>query len=133
MRIAVPTNDTYTVSAHFGRTKGFKIFEIEENKIIKSEHRTNDITGHAQGNHTEHEHGHEHGEQGSHNHSHTGIMAALDGCEVVIAGGMGKRLYDDFEKNNIKVFVTKELHIGTAVELFLKDQLDNNSDGCCTH
>ncbi len=132
MKIAVPTNDTYTVSGHFGRTKGFKIFEIEDNKIIKSEHRTNDFTGHAHGGSTEHNHEEGQG-QGSQNHSHTGIMAALDGCEVVIAGGMGKRLYDDFEKNNIKVFVTKELHIGTAVELFLKDQLDNNSDGCCTH
>lgn len=131
MKIAVPTDDNYTVAQHFGRTKGFKIFEIENNQIISTEHRTNDFTGHAQGQHHEHEH-HNHSHR-QHNNSHAGIFNALGDCKVVIAGGMGRRLYDDFVARNIEVFVTKEFHIGTAVELYLKNQLDDNPDGCCNH
>ena len=46
---------------------------------------------------------------------------------------MGRRLYDDFEKRQINVFVTKEQNIDKAVELFLNDKLDNNTEGCCNH
>ena len=46
---------------------------------------------------------------------------------------MGRRLYNDFEKNNIKVFVTKEKNIDNALKLFMNNNLENNSDECCNH
>ncbi|OQX97786.1 MAG: iron-molybdenum cofactor biosynthesis protein [Bacteroidetes bacterium 4572_128] len=124
MKIAVPSNDNKTVSAHFGRTKGFVFFEIENNEILKKSYKENKCTGHAK--HEVHEHG-------SHEHSHVGIFQALGDCKVVIAGGMGKRLYNDFQKEKIEVFVTKEKNIDKAIELFLSKKLDNNSHICCSH
>ena len=126
MKIAIPSNDNINISSHFGRTKGFVICEMDNDKIINKEYKQNTFTGHAQGLHKGDEHGHG-------NHSHNGIFNAIGDCEIVIAGGMGRRLYNDFEQNNIKVFVTKEMNIDSALNLFLNSELDNNSDECCSH
>ena len=104
MRIAIPSNDMTTVSAHFGRTKGFMIFDIENNKVTNKEYKVNTFTGHSQNKHEEHDHG-------KHKHSHETILNALNECEVVIAGGMGKRLFDDFEqKRNNSICYPRKKH-----------------------
>ena len=126
MKIAIPSNDNLNISSHFGRTKGFVICEIDNNNIVKKEFKQNTFTGHAQGLHHDNDHAHN-------NHSHHGIFNAIGDCKIVIAGGMGKRLYNDFEKNNIKVFVTKEMNIDDALKSFMNNTLENNSDDCCDH
>ena len=126
MKIAIPTNNSVNISSHFGKTKGFVICELDNGKVIKKEYKRNTFTGHAQGLHHKEGHGHA-------NHSHHGIFNAIGDCETVIAGGMGRRLYDEFEQKNIKVFVTKEKKIDNALNLFLNNELDNNSDECCNH
>ena len=134
MKIAIPSNDKQTISAHFGRTEGFVILTIEEGKVQKSEYYINDFTGHSQGLHHEHDHSHDNGHsQASIQHSHQGIFGAIGDCQVVIAGGMGRRLYTDFEQRKIKVFVTRERNIEKAVQLFLTENLDNDSEKCCDH
>ena len=125
MRIAIPTDDQQTISGHFGRTKGFMTFDIEDNKVALEAHKPNNFTGHAQGLH---DHGH-----GNHQSSHKGIFEALEGCSIVIARGMGRRLYDDFAAKNISVFITEETDIKKAVNRYLEDSLDNNPDSCCNH
>ena len=134
MKIAVPSNDGILLSAHFGRSKGFVVFETNEQEILKEEYRQNNVTGHALGLHHEHEHEHEHGhDHGEHSHSHTGILGVLADCEIVIAGGMGQRLYTDLQAANKKVYVTREENAREAVKLMLQDQLDSNPDICCKH
>jgi predicted Fe-Mo cluster-binding NifX family protein len=123
MKIAIPSNDQKTISRHFGRSAGFMIFDIEKNKVVNKEYKTNTFTGHAKGQH--HEQGH--------NHSHHGIFNALGGCQTVIAGGMGRRLYIDFEQKGMEVFVTSENDIEKALDLYIENDLDNNSDKCCDH
>ena len=126
MRIAIPTNDMTTVSSHFGRTKGFMVYDIEENKVTNFQYIINTFTGHAKNKNKDHDHG-------EHNHSHESILNTLEKCNLVIAGGMGKRLYKDFEKNGIEVFVTQEKNIQKAIELLSKGELDNNTSKCCDH
>ena len=123
MKIAIPSNDQTTIARHFGRTAGFMIFDIDKDKVLYKEYKANTFTGHAKGQHHEKEH----------NHSHHGIFNALADCKIVIAGGMGRRLYIDFEKKGMEVFVTSENDIEKALELFIKNDLDNNSDNCCNH
>lgn len=132
MKIAVPSNDGLLLSAHFGRSKGFIVFETNKQDIINEEYRPNSVTGHALGLHHEHEHGHDHN-HGEHSHSHTGILGVLADCEIVIAGGMGQRLYNDLQAANKKVYVTREENAREAVKLMLQDQLDSNPDICCKH
>ncbi len=149
MKIAIPSTDNKSVFGHFGKAKGFTICEIEDNKVVDRKHIDNTFTGHAQEkNHAKEEHheahglqydgGHEHHHhEGGHEHhgghSHEGIFKAIGDCDVVIAGGMGRRLYNEFLERNIKVFVTKETSIDRALEVFLSGDLDNNPDKCCNH
>ena len=58
----------------------------------------------------------------SHN-SHGGILGALKDCQVVISGGMGRRLYIDFEQAKKEVFISNEVIAEKAVELYLLGQL----------
>ena len=126
MKIAIPSDDQVTISRHFGRTKGFLISEVENGKVVKNVYKENTFTGHSQGLHHDKDHKHN-------NHSHQGIFNAIGDCDVVIAGGMGKRLYVDFEQKEIQVFVTKESNIDMALNLFINSNLDNDSGKCCNH
>ena len=126
MRIAIPTNDMTTVSAHFGRTKGFMVYDLEVNKVTNFQYILNTFTGHAKNKHKDHDHG-------EHQHSHETILNSLKNCDVVIAGGMGKRLLNDFDKNEIQVYVTQEKNIQKALELLTKGVLDNDTAKCCNH
>ncbi len=130
MKIVIPTNDQINISQHFGRTKGFLLVQVDDNKIISKAYKENNMTGHAQGKH--HDHHHEHHHEG-HAHSHEGIFNAIGDCDVVIAGGMGRRLYQDFAVKEIPVYVTHETNIEEAVQLLLKHQLDNDTEKCCNH
>jgi predicted Fe-Mo cluster-binding NifX family protein len=131
MKIAVPSNDGVNISAHFGRSKGFIIFETIGNQISSQKYTENSVTGHATGHHNDNDH--HHGDTGNHNHSHAGILGALSACETVIAGGMGQRLYNDLVTANKNVYVTREENAEQAVMLYLKEGLDNNPDVCCRH
>lgn len=131
MKIAIPTNDGVRISAHFGRSKAFKIIEIEDGKVINQDLKPNNFTGHAQGQHHNHDHNHDDHEHQA--HSHAGIFAALGNCKTVIAKGMGKRLFDEFEAAQMEIFITKEDLVENAVQAYINQTLDNNPDACCTH
>jgi predicted Fe-Mo cluster-binding NifX family protein len=128
MRIAIPTDDKTTICPHFGRTSGFMIFKIENRKVVDSEYRPNTFTGHVRGNHQDHHHNPE-GQQ----RSHTGIYQALGDCQIVIAKGMGRRLYNDFEEWKLQVFITRENEIETAIQSFLNNTLDSDIEQLCQH
>ncbi len=130
MKIAIPSADGKTIFPHFGRTQGFAILEIEDKTIKNRELVQNNFTGHAMGQHQGH--GHSHGE-GHGGHSHSGILEALNDCPVVIACGMGRRLYDDLTSAGKEVFITRETDIDRAVEAYLGGSLDHDPDRSCEH
>lgn len=125
MRIAIPTNDMTTVSAHFGRSKGFMVYDLNNTQVINFQYIINTFTHHAKNKNKEHNHGRE--------HSHETIISALANCDTVITGGMGKRLYSDFEEKNVQVFITQEKNIHKALKLLTTNALDNNTAKCCNH
>ena len=142
MKIAVPTMDGVTISRHFGKTRKFKIIEIENNQVVKEEIRDNDFTGHAKEefsldtshlhHHEHHHHGdeHHHSHDHHHGHSHEGIFRALEGVEAVLSGGMGQRLYQDFTARNVEVVITDENDIDAAVQKFIKNDLPHIERFC---
>ena len=128
MKIALPSDDGTTICAHFGRTLGFIIFDVTGNTVTGQTYVPNTITRHAQGLHSENDHEHAH-----HEHSHGGILDALTEVTVVVAGGMGRRLFDDFSQAGKQVFVTSLSDAREAVEAYLAGKLDSNPGGCCNH
>ena len=127
MKIAFPTDDGVRIFPHFGRTPSVKIIEVNGSMIVSEKIVNNNFTGHAQGHHHDENHGHDHA------HSHSGILSAIEGSSVVIAMGMGRRLLEDFQNANIKVFVTQEANIDKALGMFLSNTLDHNPNTCCSH
>ena len=132
MKIAIPSDEGIYLSQHFGRTLGFTIFEVSEGQIIHQEYRPNNFTGHALGQQQEHQHhGAEHEEHAQ--HSHNRIVNALNDCEVVIAGGMGRRLLDDLTNAGKRIYNTTQMETHKAVELFLTDELISDKEACSHH
>lgn len=125
MKIAIASDDNIKLAQHFGRTKGFAIVTVEDNKVIDRTYRINDFTGHSQGLHN-HQNEHAH-------HSHAAIMTALEDCEAVIAGGMGMRLREDFARAGKQVFVTELTILDEIVDLFINQNLKDNPDIQCNH
>jgi len=130
MKIAVPSNDGSTISAHFGRSLGFLVFTTNNGGITHKEYRPNRVTGHVNGHHEEHSHDHNHD---NHHHSHSGILGALSDCSAVVAGGMGRQLLIDLTEAGKKVYVTRETDAVQAVTFLLSGQLDHNPDATCQH
>ena len=115
MKIAVASDDQKKISSHFGRSKGFAIFEIENNKIKDREYRLNTFTGHAMGFCQN--------EKNSHSSHHSSIINALSDCKVIISNGMGWRIHQDLYRNNMQALVTSEIDVEKAVALFLEGKL----------
>lgn len=132
MKIAIPSNDGTYLSQHFGRSSGFAIYEIQENRVINQEYRVNDFTGHVLGHHQQHQHQGENHDDHS-GHSHNGILHALRDCEIVIAGGMGRRLLDDLTGAGKKIYITSEPEISKVVERFIEDTLQSDKGACSHH
>lgn len=131
MKIAIPSDEGKFLSQHFGRTLGFSIYEITGGRITGEEYRPNTFTGHAIGMH--HDHGHHDGSDGHHQHTHGRILSALGDCEVVIAGGMGRRLFDDLTEAGKQIYITTQAETRKAVELFLADALTSDKASCDHH
>jgi len=123
MKVAIASDNGITISAHFGRTLGFEIFEIEKGKIIGQMYRRNDFTGHARGL-----------EGASHEiDRHAPILEALKDCNAVIANGMGRRIYEDLQNAGITTFIVEENNTRQAIRLFLENKLQDHPEKGCDH
>jgi len=128
MKIAVASDDQVQIANHFGRTRGFLIYTVEENQISEKVYVENNFTGHAKGQHHHHDHSGEH-----HHHSHTGILDALTECKVVISRGMGRRLLEDFDAVGKQVFITHVENADEAMKQYVDGNLFHDPNKSCQH
>ncbi len=129
MKIGIASDDKKSIAQHFGRTLGFVIAEIEGGKVISEEYRENTFSMHMQ------QKGHQQGEhhQNKHGHSHTTILTALSDCDVVLARGMGRRIYDDLRGANIQSVITDQITVDGAIKAFIEGDLTDNPEQGCEH
>jgi len=121
MKIAIVSNNGKAISPHFGSSRGFVIVEVADGKEINREYRPNRFTDHARGvEHAEGEHGH-----------HGPILAAISDVEIVIGGGMGFRIVADLEKTGKKIFITDEITVNGALNLYLQGSLMHLAGRTC--
>ena len=127
MKIAVACDEQGGMSQHFGRSAAFRIFSIEEGKVVAVEDRPNDFTAHARGE-CEGEHHHDQP------HSHASIVGALSGCDRVLCRGMGWRAANDLAAGGITpVVVRDDVTPERAVELYLAGALPEGTEFCACH
>jgi predicted Fe-Mo cluster-binding NifX family protein len=112
MKIAIASDNQQTIAHHFGRARGFVVFDLENCRTVGQEYRLNI--------------GKNSGQCGSCDHS--AMIKNVHDCEFVISYGMGRKIYDDLLSNSITPIVTEEKTVEKALEQFLKQQLKNHPD-----
>ena len=102
---------TNTIFQHFGKTQAFKIYEIENGKIVKSEVIGNGGFGH---------------------HDLATYLKKL-GVETLILGNRGQGAIDALNNAGIKQLAGITGNPDEAVESFLKGTLKDNPEAKCNH
>ena len=110
MRIAVTYEDG-SVFQHFGRTENFKVYEVENGKVVSAEVMGSDGVGHE-------------------------ALAWLlkdSGIDALICGGMGQGAQDALAEAGIEVCAGASGDADAAVEAFLRGELVNTGVNCDHH
>ncbi len=127
MKVAVASEDGVNISHHFGRSRCFLVFEIEDKQVVGRSQRDNTFTAHARGecqNDVEH----------SHHHGHGAIVQALADCQAVLCYGMGWRAAEDLQQNGIQAFILpSEMSPEDAVNAYLAGNLGAAGGFCRGH
>ncbi len=110
MRIAV-TYEQGDVFQHFGHTEEFKVYEVEEGKVISSKIISSDGSGHS-------------------------ALAALlndKGIDVLICGGIGGGAQAALSERGIELCAGASGNADEAVEAYLRGELVNTGANCDHH
>ena len=110
MKIAA-TYDNGNIFQHFGKTETFKIYEVEDNKVVSSEVIGSNGTGHG---------------------ALAGLLAA-QGISVLICGGIGGGAQTALAEAGIEVCSGAQGNTDEAVEAYLKGELTSAGTTCDHH
>ena len=110
MKIAV-AYDNGSIFQHFGRTEEFRIYDVEDNRIISSEVLSSNGSGHS---------------------ALAGILAA-NAVDVLICGGIGGGAQSALADAGIEVIAGAEGDADSAVEAYLRGELVSAGVTCDHH
>jgi predicted Fe-Mo cluster-binding NifX family protein len=107
-KISFPTSDRKTIDGHFGHTREFVIYTVENNKIVKEEFVT----------------------PPPHEPGVLPKFLATQGVDVIITGGMGAMAVKLFNNSNIEVILGALGNLDVALTKYLNDELANTGSAC---
>lgn len=110
MRIAV-TYDNGNIFQHFGKTETFKVYEIEDNKVVSSEVIGSNGVGHG---------------------ALAGLLADKS-VDVLICGGIGGGAQAALEEAGVELCAGATGDADQAVEAYLKGELVSSGANCDHH
>lgn len=110
MKIAA-TYDNGSIFQHFGKTEFFKVYEVEDNKIVSSEVIGSNGTGHG---------------------ALAGLLAER-GIQVLICGGIGGGAQAALAEAGIELCSGAQGDADAAVEAYLKGELESTGVNCDHH
>lgn len=110
MRIAV-TYENGEVFQHFGHTEAFKVYDVEDGKIVNSQIVDTNGTGHG---------------------ALAGLLSAVN-VDVLICGGIGGGAQAALAECGIRLYGGVSGSADEAVNAFLSGKLDFNPDVHCDH
>ena len=110
MRIAV-TYENGNIFQHFGHTEQFKLYDIEDGKVIKTELIDTNGSGHG---------------------ALAGVLSAVK-ADVLICGGIGGGAHMALAENGIKLYGGVSGNADEAVNAFVAGNLAFNPDVHCEH
>ena len=110
MKIAV-TYDNGNIFQHFGRTENFKVYEVEDQRVISSEIIGSNGTGHG---------------------ALAGLLAE-QGVDVLICGGIGGGAQNALAEAGIELIAGAKGSTDEAVETYLRGELISTGSNCHHH
>ena len=110
MKIAA-TYDNGNIFQHFGKTEFFKVYEVEDNKVVSSEVISSNGTGHG---------------------ALAGLLAE-QGISVLICGGIGGGAQSALAEAGIELCSGAQGDADTAVDAYLKGELVSTGVNCDHH
>ena len=110
MKIAV-TYDNGQIFQHFGKTEFFKVYEVEDGKVVSSQVISSNGSGHG---------------------ALAGVLADA-GVEVLICGGMGGGAQSALAEAGIEVFAGAQGDADAAVAAYLAGELEDAGVTCDHH
>ena len=110
MRIAV-TYENGMVFQHFGHTQQFKVYDVQDGKVISAQVVDTNGSGHG---------------------ALAGVLSALN-ADILICGGIGGGAQMALAAANIRLYGGVSGEADKAVEAFLSGQLDFNPNVRCSH
>ena len=110
MKIAV-TYENGNIFQHFGHTGQFKVYEVEDGKIVSSQ------------------------VMGSEGNGHSALAALLEdkGIDVLICGGIGGGAQAALEERGIELCAGASGSADEAVDAYLRGELENTGANCDHH
>ena len=129
MKIAFVTDDGITITQHFGRAGKYLVVEVDDGKEVSRDLR--DRQGHKQKHQTvvgnDHVATRDHEGPAAHS-KHVQMMAAIEDCDVVVCGGMGRGAFNSIVSLGKEVFMTNTGDINDALKGYLAGELVDMSD-----
>ena len=116
MKIAVVTDDGKTVSRHFARAKYYLVYDLEAGGVKGGESRPKASRS------PDHGALHQREKEVSLREE---FVSDVRGCEAVIAGGMGRKMYDAFLQAGVRPYVTKITRSEEVVDAYINGELDD--------
>lgn len=110
MKIAIANNENMCTE-HFGHCEGFKIYELENDKIISEGFIKN--PGHKPG--------------------FLPVFLKEKGVNIVISGGMGQMAQEIFKEKNIQVIVGVEGDNTMIINQYIDGKLKSDNSICDKH
>lgn len=110
MRIAIPYACD-EIFQHFGRTEFFKVYDVEDGKIVSSQVISTEGNGHS---------------------ALAGILAALQ-ADLLICGGIGPGAVNALSAAGITVYAGNTGSSDAAVSQYLTGNLVQNNEASCDH
>lgn len=110
MKIAAVTEDGLTLSSHFGMAPEYRVYTVEDGRVVSEETRLK--PHHSR--HPDHQHGHSGG--------HADMFAPLADCSVLLCGGMGTPAYQKALDAGLEVVLTGGV-LQELVQAFLEGRL----------
>lgn len=110
MKIAV-TYDNGEVFQHFGKTEYFKVYEVEDNKVVSSEVMSSNGSGHGA----------------------LAVLLAEQSVDVLICGGIGGGAQTALAEAGIELCAGAQGDTDQAVEAYLKGELVSTGVNCNHH
>lgn len=110
MRIAV-THENGQIFQHFGRTEQFKIYDVQDGRVVSSQVVGTNGSGHG---------------------ALAGVLTALK-ADALICGGIGGGAQAALAAAGIQLYGGVSGEADRAVQALLKDELDFDADVRCDH